>query len=101
MGGGGWIPEVFEAVERAFWKELFDGTPGSVLKNIDLVQDAVILGTLSDAFFFEEANVGRGESALRALPKLKERGFGRDRLAGGGDRPRNQEQVRSLNSITP
>jgi hypothetical protein len=57
-----------------FWKELFDGMPESVrdkLENqINLVQDAVILGTLLDCFFFEDRNVGFSKIALKALPKF-------------------------------
>ena len=69
-----WMPDEFETVERAFWKELFDGMPKKTRalleKNISLVQDAVILGTLLDVFFWEEGNVGCGEITIKALPKF-------------------------------
>ena len=68
------MPDEFETVERAFWKELFDGMPKKTRalleKNISLVQDAVILGTLLDVFFWEERNVGCGEITIKALPKF-------------------------------
>ncbi|KAK3902095.1 hypothetical protein C8A05DRAFT_15803 [Staphylotrichum tortipilum] len=73
-GGEFWMPDEFEIAERAFWKELFDGMPKktrAVLeKDISLVQDAVILGTLLDAFFWEEGKVGCGEVTVKALPKF-------------------------------
>lgn len=53
-GGEFWMPDEFEVAERAFWEELFAGMPqetrAMLEKNIDLVQDAVILGTLLDTF---------------------------------------------------
>lgn len=39
-------------------------------ENISLVQDAVILGTLLDAFFWEEGEVGCGPITMKALPKF-------------------------------
>lgn len=63
-GGEFWMPDEFEAAERAFWKELFDGmsqkTRGMLEKNINLVQDAIILGTLLSIFFWEDGKVGCG-----------------------------------------
>ncbi|KAI2624328.1 hypothetical protein GGR54DRAFT_638203 [Hypoxylon sp. NC1633] len=57
-GGEFRMPDEFEVAERAFWHELFSGTstdPRSLLqKQILLVQDAVILGTLLDCFFLEK-----------------------------------------------
>lgn len=73
-GGEFWMPDEFEIAERAFWTELFAGMPKktrAVLeKDISLVQDAVILGTLLDAFFWEEGKVGCGEVTVKALPKF-------------------------------
>ncbi|KAK4248948.1 hypothetical protein C7999DRAFT_39934 [Corynascus novoguineensis] len=69
-----WIPEEFEVAERAPWNELFAGmaqkTHGMLEKNIDLVQDAVILGTLLDTFFWEDRQVGYGEISMKALPRF-------------------------------
>lgn len=52
----------FEAAERGFWQQLFDGLSDEIraaLKgDMDLVQDVVILGTLLDAFFWKEGKVG-------------------------------------------
>ncbi|KAH6842274.1 hypothetical protein B0I37DRAFT_435629 [Chaetomium sp. MPI-CAGE-AT-0009] len=73
-GGGFWIPDEFGVAERAFWNELFVGmsqkTRGILEKNIGLVQDAVILGTLLDTFFWEDGKVGCGEVSMKALPKF-------------------------------
>ena len=73
-GGEFGMPDEFETAERAFWKELFDGmskkTRDMLEKNSNLVQDAVILGTLLDAFFWEEGNVGCGQVTIKALPKF-------------------------------
>ncbi|KAJ6188224.1 hypothetical protein N7519_003132 [Penicillium mononematosum] len=73
-GGGFWVPDEFEDAERAFWNELFDGMPAETrdeLRNqIDLVQDAVILGTLLDCLAFEQGKVVIGSVPKKALPKL-------------------------------
>jgi hypothetical protein len=73
-GGQFWIPDEFEDAERAFWKELFDGMPAETRDNlenqIDLVQDAVILGTLLDCLSFEQGEVIVGTVSKKALPKL-------------------------------
>ncbi|KAK4196844.1 hypothetical protein QBC40DRAFT_286553 [Triangularia verruculosa] len=73
-GGEFWMPDEFEVAERAFWKELFAGmsqnTRGMLEKNIGLVQDAVILGTLLDTFFWEDGKVGCGKVSIKALPKF-------------------------------
>ncbi|KAJ6102872.1 hypothetical protein N7486_005299 [Penicillium sp. IBT 16267x] len=57
-GGDFWVPDEFEDAERAFWNELFSGmsaeTRDKLGKQIDLVQDAVILGTLLDCLSFEQ-----------------------------------------------
>ncbi|KAK4660100.1 hypothetical protein QC762_0015520 [Podospora pseudocomata] len=73
-GGEFWMPDEFEVAERAFWKELFAGMPQKTRemleKNIGLVQDAVILGTLLNTFFWEDGKVGCGEVPMKALPKF-------------------------------
>ncbi|KAI1073784.1 hypothetical protein F5B20DRAFT_565823 [Whalleya microplaca] len=73
-GGEFRMPDEFEVAERAFWDELFDGMPidiRNILKeHIFLVQDAVILVTLLDCFFFEDEKVGFSHIALKALPKF-------------------------------
>ncbi|KXX81450.1 hypothetical protein MMYC01_202664 [Madurella mycetomatis] len=73
-GGEFWMPDEFEDAERGFWRELFDGLPqktrAMLEKNIDLVQEAVILGTLLDAFFWEDGKVGCGQVTIKALPKF-------------------------------
>ncbi|KAI0835135.1 hypothetical protein F5Y06DRAFT_139452 [Hypoxylon sp. FL0890] len=73
-GGEFWMPDEFEVAERGFWKELFDGMPRDTRKmlekRINLVQNAVILGTLLDCFFLEDGKVGCGQIVLNALPKF-------------------------------
>lgn len=68
------MPDGFEAAVRGFWKGLFDGMPENVRCKLDnqinLVHDAVILGTLLDCFFFEDGNVGFSKVALKALPNF-------------------------------
>ncbi|KAI0389070.1 hypothetical protein F5Y17DRAFT_156706 [Xylariaceae sp. FL0594] len=71
-----YFQDEFEAAERGFWQELFDGMSEEVRRSlqerIHLVQDAVLLGTLLDCFYYDipEGKVGFGEVSLRALPKL-------------------------------
>lgn len=73
-GGEFWMPDEFEVAERAFWNELFDGMPADIRdilkKQMVLVQDAVILGTFLNCFFFEDGKVGFSQVALKALPKF-------------------------------
>lgn len=73
-GGEFLVPDEFEDAERAFWNELFDGMPAetrdSLKKQVDLVQDAVILGTLLDCLSFEQGRVIVGPVSKKALPKL-------------------------------
>lgn len=73
-GGEFWVPDEFEDAERGFWKELFDGMPAetrdSLTNQIDLVQDAVILGTLLDCLSFEHGKVIVSSVSKKALPKL-------------------------------
>jgi hypothetical protein len=68
------MPDEFEVAERAFWTELFDGMPADIRdaleKQMVLVQNAVILGTLLNCFFFEDGKVGFNRVALKALPKF-------------------------------
>ncbi len=63
-----------EEAERAFWKALFEGmdvtTRSALEKHIQLVQDAVILGTLLDCFRVEGEAVVVDNVHLNALPKL-------------------------------
>jgi hypothetical protein len=73
-GGEFWMPEEFEDAERAFWNEMFDAMPEEtrelLKRQIHLVQDAVILGTLLSCFFFEDGKVGSHQVGLKALPKF-------------------------------
>ncbi|KAG5982644.1 hypothetical protein E4U55_001624 [Claviceps digitariae] len=73
-GGEFWMPDEFEVAERTFWTELVDGMPADVrdalTKQMVLVQDAVILGTLLDCFFFVDGQVGASSVTLKALPKF-------------------------------
>lgn len=73
-GGEFWMPDEFEDAERGFWNELLDGIPTSVRealeKQFELVQDAVILGTLLDCFFLDNGKVGCSPIVLKALPKF-------------------------------
>jgi hypothetical protein len=66
------VPE-FEEAERGFWDELFGGMPKQVRahleKNINLVQDAVILGTLLSALMLHGKITWTGPT-LNALPKF-------------------------------
>ncbi|KAL4903325.1 hypothetical protein BDW74DRAFT_179744 [Aspergillus multicolor] len=68
------MPDEFEAAERGFWTELFDGMDDDVRElleeNIDLVQDAVILGTLLDCFFRINGKLGFSPVCYKALPKF-------------------------------
>lgn len=73
-GGEFWVPDEFEDSEKAFWHELFKGMPAEIHRKLkgqlDLVQDAVILGTLLDCFKVEEGQIFVGTVAKKALPKL-------------------------------
>lgn len=68
------MPDEFEDAERGFWKELFGGMPektrASLQEKIGLVQDAVMLATVLNVFFWEEGVVGCAEVPLKALPKF-------------------------------
>ena len=75
-GGEFWMPDEFEIAERAFWNGLFDGMPTAIRATLkaqmDLVQDAVILGTLLDCFYLEDGKLGSSFNpvTLKALPKF-------------------------------
>jgi len=73
-GGEFWMPDEFEVAERAFWNEMFDGMPTDICdmlkRQINLVQDAVILGTLLDCFFLEAGKVGCSKITLKTLPQF-------------------------------
>ncbi|KAJ5706831.1 hypothetical protein N7488_006632 [Penicillium malachiteum] len=68
------VPDEFEDAERAFWDALFDEMPKDIsqrLKNeSNLIQDAVILGTILNCFPLENGEVLEGKVSSRALPKL-------------------------------
>jgi hypothetical protein len=54
------IPPEFKDAEREFWQEIWDGIPENVRShaNPEVVQIAVTLGTLLDAFKLEEGKIG-------------------------------------------
>lgn len=68
------MPDEFEDAERGFWHELFDGMSTGFHQNLkdemNLVQYAVILGTLLDCLAFENWKIIVSKVAKRALPKL-------------------------------
>ncbi|KAJ5746483.1 hypothetical protein N7520_011665 [Penicillium odoratum] len=72
-GGELWVPDEFVDAERAFWNELFKGMPAETRdkleKQLDLVQDAVILETLLYCLSFEQGKVVIGSVSKTALPK--------------------------------
>ncbi|KAI0818283.1 hypothetical protein GGR55DRAFT_68853 [Xylaria sp. FL0064] len=67
------IEPEFEEAERGFWDELFGGMPeqvrAQVQKHIDLVQDAVILGTLLNTLVQHGGEITWTEPSLNALAK--------------------------------
>jgi hypothetical protein len=73
-GGEFWMPDEFEEAEKGFWLEMFDAMPQDVRKGLeekmDLVQDAVLLGTLLDCFVWEDGKVMCGPVSMKALPKF-------------------------------
>ncbi|KAK4227018.1 hypothetical protein QBC38DRAFT_365111, partial [Podospora fimiseda] len=73
-GGEFWMPPEFEEAERGFWAEIFEAMPNDICtwleKHIDLVQDAVILGTLLNTFIVEEGVVMVSKVSLKATPKF-------------------------------
>ncbi|CUS08874.1 unnamed protein product, partial [Tuber aestivum] len=69
------MPDEFEESERGFWQEVFDGVPADIRKvldaNLDVVQMAVILGTMLDTFESEEGKLGPyNPVSVEALPKF-------------------------------
>lgn len=69
------MPPTFEDAERGFWQEIYDGIPADTRKlfndNPDVIQIAVSLGTLLDAFQLEEGKIGLyNPVVVEALPKL-------------------------------
>ncbi|OTA68384.1 hypothetical protein K449DRAFT_386691 [Hypoxylon sp. EC38] len=68
------MPAEFEMAERGFWDELFGGMSKETRKmleeHINLVQDAVILGTLLDCFFFQDSGDWGCTARLTVLPKF-------------------------------
>ncbi|KAJ5715830.1 uncharacterized protein N7483_013011 [Penicillium malachiteum] len=73
-GGEFWVPDEFEEAEKCFWNELFRGmqagTRTKLEGQMDLIQDAVILGTLLDCLSFVDGEVIVGEFSIKALHKL-------------------------------
>ncbi|KAF2150347.1 hypothetical protein K461DRAFT_308246 [Myriangium duriaei CBS 260.36] len=69
------VPDEFEDAERGFWEEIQDGIPDHVRKvfkdSPELIQDAVLLGTLLDAFQLDDGKIGGyNQAVVEALPKL-------------------------------
>ncbi|KAG0633025.1 hypothetical protein HOY80DRAFT_993763 [Tuber brumale] len=69
------MPGDFEESERGFWQEVFDGVPADIREvldaNLDMVQTAVILGTMLDTFELEEGKLGPyNPVSVEALPKF-------------------------------
>ena len=73
-GGEFWEPPEFGDAERGFWNELVAGIPADVrnsLKSqVNLAQDAIILGMLLDTFYYINGEVGGGGVSLKSLPKF-------------------------------
>ncbi|CAK7199368.1 hypothetical protein SEUCBS139899_002046 [Sporothrix eucalyptigena] len=73
--GAFWMPPEFVEAEKAFWNSFFDGIPDEEVKSqvsqqLDLVQEAVLLGTLLDTFFIEDGTVGVSTVSVTALSKF-------------------------------
>ncbi|RDL40083.1 uncharacterized protein BP5553_00062 [Venustampulla echinocandica] len=68
------MPDEFHESERGFWQEVFDGVPVDLRKvldaNLDVVQMAVILGTLLGTFELEEGKIVCNPVSVEALPKF-------------------------------
>ncbi|KAF1962797.1 hypothetical protein CC80DRAFT_487265 [Byssothecium circinans] len=69
------MPPQFEDAEKGFWQEIWDGIPRNVRElfqaNPEVVQTAVTLGTLLNAFQLDEGKVGPyNPVVVEALPKL-------------------------------
>lgn len=69
------MPDEFNESERGFWQEVFNGVPAELRKvldaNLDVVQTAVMLGTLLGTFELEEGKIGPYSAvSVEALPKF-------------------------------
>ncbi|KAL8828591.1 MAG: hypothetical protein Q9170_006536 [Blastenia crenularia] len=69
------MPPQFEEAEKMFWQEIWGGIPGSLHDflqlNWEVVQFAVKLGTLLDAFQLDQGKLGPyNPVVVEALPKL-------------------------------
>ncbi|KAF2792725.1 hypothetical protein K505DRAFT_325968 [Melanomma pulvis-pyrius CBS 109.77] len=69
------MPPEFEDAEKGFWQEIYNGIPEDLYRlfhaNPGVVQIAVALGTLLDAFQLDEGKIGPyNPVVVEALPKL-------------------------------
>lgn len=69
------MPSEFEDAEKGFWQEIWNGIPKNVRRlfraNPEVVQTAVTLGTLLDAFQLEEGKIGPyNPVVVEALPQF-------------------------------
>ncbi|KAL9117827.1 MAG: hypothetical protein Q9187_005631 [Circinaria calcarea] len=69
------VRDEFNESERGFWQEVFNGVPAELRKildaNLDVVQTAVMLGTLLGTFELEEGKIGPYNAvSVEALPKF-------------------------------
>ena len=75
-GGAFHMPPHFNEAERGFWGEIYHGVPESVRKLLDtkpdLVQTALMVGTLLDAFQLDEGKLmdRHKDVVLEALPRF-------------------------------
>lgn len=73
-GGEFHMPDGFEEAERAFWSAILGGMATPVRerleRNADVVQQAVLLGTMLDCFSMEHGKIIVGPVAVKALPKF-------------------------------
>ncbi|KAK2871948.1 hypothetical protein FQN49_002675 [Arthroderma sp. PD_2] len=71
-----YMPENFVESEEGLWQELFDGVPADIRKtldaNIDVVQTAVMVGTLLDAFPIVDGKLieSFNPAVMHGLPKF-------------------------------
>jgi hypothetical protein len=69
-----WMGPKFEQAERGFWESLLAGMDDVVRKqlerNADVVQRAVLVGSVMNAFFLEGGNVIPARVSVKALPKF-------------------------------
>ena len=69
------MPDNFNESERGFWEEIFNGVPADMRKildaNLDVIQTAVMLGTLLGTFELEGSGIGPYNAvSVEALPKF-------------------------------